>query len=173
LKKLVYFDTSALVKEFAPSELGYELIDKITTSARQDSSKLQIISSVWAINEAVAVLDRKFRKGEITEVEMQTVMATLFQRIKDSSENTSFRFAPIDHSMIANSRSLIAAYHISADDALHIYTGWIYDCDYLLFHDSKIMRIKPLISTASGGNVNLTDLGDAADRKRLEAQLSL
>lgn len=173
-KKLtVYFDTSALIKEFSPREVGFDLIDKITTSARQDSSKLQIVSSIWTINEAVAVLDRKLRKQEITQVEMQTVIATLTQRIKDSSENASFRFAPMDHSMIAKSRSLIAAYHISADDALHLYTGWLYDCDYLLFHDRKIMRIKPLISTASGGSVNLIDLGDETDRRLLESQLSL
>jgi predicted nucleic acid-binding protein len=173
LKKLIYFDTSALIKEFAPKEVGYDLIDKITTAARQDSSRMQIVSSVWAINEAVAVIDRKNRNKEITPVEMQTVIAALSQRIKDSSENTSFRFAPVEHGMIAKSRLLIAQYHISADDALHLYTGWLYDCDYLLFHDKKIMRIKPLISQASNGNVNLIDLGDVADRKRVESQLSL
>lgn len=55
MKKRVYFDTSAVIKEFVP-EVGSDLIDKITTSARE--GKLQIITSVWAINEAIAVIDR-------------------------------------------------------------------------------------------------------------------
>jgi predicted nucleic acid-binding protein len=60
VKKRLYFDTSAVIKEFAP-EVGSELIDKLTTKAREGD--IQIVSSVWMINEALAVIDRKFRKN--------------------------------------------------------------------------------------------------------------
>lgn len=47
MKKRIYFDTSALVKEFAP-EVGSDLIDKVTTGSRE--GKFQIVTSVWSIN---------------------------------------------------------------------------------------------------------------------------
>jgi predicted nucleic acid-binding protein len=64
VKKRLYFDTSAVIKEFAP-EVGSELIDKLTTKAREGD--IQIVSSVWMINEALAVIDRKFRKNELKQ----------------------------------------------------------------------------------------------------------
>jgi predicted nucleic acid-binding protein len=53
VKKRLYFDTSTVIKEFAP-EVGSELIDKLTTKAREGD--IQIVSSVWMINEALAEL---------------------------------------------------------------------------------------------------------------------
>ncbi len=64
MKKRLYFDTSAVIKEFSP-EVGSELIDKLTTKAREGD--IQIVSSVWMINEALAVIDRKFRKNELKQ----------------------------------------------------------------------------------------------------------
>ena len=43
MTKRVYFDTSALIKEFVP-EVGSDLIEAIARAARQN--KLQILSSV-------------------------------------------------------------------------------------------------------------------------------
>jgi predicted nucleic acid-binding protein len=54
LKKILYFDTSALLKEFV-NEIGSDLVSKITSS---NTNNIQIISSVWSINEAMSVIDR-------------------------------------------------------------------------------------------------------------------
>jgi predicted nucleic acid-binding protein len=54
LKKTLYFDTSALLKEFV-NEIGSDLVSKITSTNTND---IQIISSVWSINEAISVIDR-------------------------------------------------------------------------------------------------------------------
>ena len=64
MKKRLYFDTSAIIKEFSP-EVGSELIDRLTTKASEGD--IQIVSSVWMINEALAVIDRKFRKNELKQ----------------------------------------------------------------------------------------------------------
>jgi hypothetical protein len=47
LKKSLYFDTSALLKEFV-NEIGSDLISKITSPNTND---IQIISSVWSIKK--------------------------------------------------------------------------------------------------------------------------
>ena len=45
MKKLAYFDTSALIKEFI-EEVGSDLIDKVTTAAREKKYSDYIISMV-------------------------------------------------------------------------------------------------------------------------------
>lgn len=42
MKKLVYFDTSAIIKEFVP-EVGSDLVDDISNAA--EAGNLQIITS--------------------------------------------------------------------------------------------------------------------------------
>jgi predicted nucleic acid-binding protein len=155
------------MKEFI-TEVGSDLIDAVTTAARE--GKLQVISSVWAVNEVIAVIDRKVRKKELTTIEVQTIIATLTQRIKDSIQNASFFFAPLEHQIVAYSRLLIDEYHISPDDALHLYTSWIYDCEYFLIHDRKIInRIKSRIAEG----MTIIDLDSEKDRMYLAAQLGL
>lgn len=167
MKKRLYFDTSASIKEFAP-EVGSELIDKLTTRARE--GHIQIVSSVWVINEALAIIDRKFRKKELKQNDVQTIIATYVERMTSSSETSSFLFAPIDHIIVTESRSLIDTIHISPDDALHIYTGWVFDCEYFLVHDNKI--VKRLKSFRYDG-MKVIDLGSKQDRDYLEHQLEL
>ncbi len=96
----VYFDTSALFKEFE-NTIGSDLVDKIIVNAKE--GKVQIISSIWSINEAVAVIDRKYRKGELQDTEAQIIFATLSDRISTSTEKASFSFKRITHSVVTNS----------------------------------------------------------------------
>ncbi|HKU48873.1 MAG TPA: hypothetical protein VJP79_02885 [Nitrososphaera sp.] len=148
-------------------EAGSDLIDKITTSAREGN--LQIISSIWAINEAIAVIDRLTRrpKDPLSLTEQQEIIATFADRIKTSTEKSGYRFAPVEHPLIANSRVLIDGVHISPDDALHIYTAYIYDCDYFLLHDNKIVsRIK----AEKFGEMKIIDLGNESERAYLASQ---
>jgi predicted nucleic acid-binding protein len=166
VKKRLYFDTSAVIKEFV-SEIGSDVVDKVTTSARE--GKLQIITSVWAINEAIAVIDRLTRrpKDPLTSMEQQKIIATFVERIRESSEHSAYRFAPIEHVLVANSRALIDGVHISADDALHLYTGFIHDCDYFLLHDSKIVRRLKAVPIEG---MQIIDLGDENDHRFLASE---
>lgn len=173
MKKLVYFDTSALIKEFV-NEVGTDLVNKVTTAARE--ANIQIVSSVWSLNEAIAVVDRLSRnkeeeteKPKLSQTERQEIIATIVQRVRNSRQDANFFFQPIDHSIVANSRLLIDGYHISPDDALHLYTAWIRDCDYFLAQDEKLMKRIP----KELENMRVIDLADEADRKYLESQLGL
>lgn len=167
MKKRLYFDTSAIIKEFVIEE-GSDLVDRVTTLAR--TGDIQIISSVWTINETIAVVDRLTRrpKNALSRTEQQEIMATFAERMRSSDEHATFRFALIDHALVTGSRLLIDSYHISADDALHIYTAFIYDCNYLLIHDNKIVsRLK----TDPIQGMEIIDLGSEADCQHLLNQL--
>ena len=167
MKKTLYFDTSAVVKEFS-REIGSDLIDKLTTKAREGI--IQIVSSVWAINESIAVIDRKFRKGELNQIEVQTIIATFAERVKSSSETSNFRFAYLDHKIVSESRFLINELHISPDDALHLYTCWSCDCQYFVIHDKKIVSN---LKSQEYQDFEIVDLGNEQDRINLESKLEL
>jgi hypothetical protein len=65
---------------------------------------------------------------------------------------------------------LIHQLHISADDALHIYTGWAYDCDFFFIHDAKIVdRLK----SASLEGMLIIDLGSDKDRALAKSALNI
>lgn len=169
MKKRVYFDTSAVIKEFVP-EVGSDLVDSVSNAAKE--GRLQIITSAWSINEAIAVFDRLTRRpvDPLSRAEQQQIIATLVERFRDTYEHAAFRIAPIEHVIVASSRLLINELHISADDALHVYTGWVYDCDYFFIHDSKIVsRVK----AAQPEGMKIVDLGNQQDRDAVREELGL
>ncbi|MGH9877007.1 MAG: type II toxin-antitoxin system VapC family toxin [Nitrososphaera sp.] len=169
MKKLVYFDTSAVIKEFVP-EVGSDLVDDVSNAAR--AGKLKVIMSIWSVNEAVAVIDRLTRRPAepLSPSERQQIIATFVERIKDSNEKASFRITPIEHILVTQSRLLIDQLHISPDDALHLYTAWIYDCDYFFIHDNKIVN---RLKAASIQGMKIIDLADERDRALARQELSL
>jgi len=136
------------------------------------------VTSIWAVNEIVAVIDRlsrlpKTKNGEqqLSEVEIQEIIATISQRVAESSQHANFFFVPLDHAIVANSRELIAATHVSAADALHVYTGWVYDCDYFIVHDAKIVnRIK---NSQLCTEMTIIDLADQTDCTNLRSTFML
>ena len=169
MKKRVYFDTSAVIKEFVP-ETGSDLVDDTINAAK--SGDIQVYTSVWSVNEAVAVVDRLTRRpaDPLSAAEQQQIIATFTERIRDSGEHAAYRVTPIEHVMVTGSRLLIDQLHISPDDALHIYTAWIYDCDYFFIHDDKIVK---RLKQASIQDMTVIDLGDEKDKALARSQLNL
>ena len=169
----LYFDTSALIKEFR-NEIGSDLISKLTSTNRSD---LHIISSVWTINEMFGVIDRLSRtineqtkKPELTNSDIQQIISTLVERIKTTNENSFYRFVYLDHPIIADSRTLIIDYHLSPNDAVHIFTGYVYDCNYFVVQDKNLIK---QFSLKKYYNMKLIDLANEDDRKFLEKELNL
>jgi hypothetical protein len=75
-------------------------------------------------------------------------------------------FVYLDHAILANSRKMIEQYHVSSVDAVHLYTGWIYDCDYFLAHDKDLFKRIP---SKNYDGVEMIDLSTAKDRHHLES----
>jgi hypothetical protein len=60
---------------------------------------------------------------------------------KNKTNEKSFIFIPMDSDVITRSRQLISEFHISANDAVHLYRGWISNCNYFLIHDNQVIII--------------------------------
>ena len=178
MKKTLYFDTSAILKEFV-NEIGSDLISKITSTNTHD---VQIISSIWSINEAISVIDRLTKKKDKNQKKVkletlnlaistvQLIISTFAGRIRETNENSFFRFVYLDHAIITDSRVLIKDFHLSPNDAVHIFTGYVYDCNYFLVQDKNLIKEFPLKKYY---NMKLIDLANEDDRIFLEKELNL
>jgi predicted nucleic acid-binding protein len=146
-KKKIFFDSSVYVKVFA-QEPGAETVSQLFQLAFD--KRIQILLSVWAINKTLVAVDKKNKNGEINEPQKRTILATIFNyAIKWSEEEDKdvegeVAFVPLDPIIVNKSCDFIIKLHISADDAIHLYTAFIKHCEYFICHD------KPLKNNAEG-----------------------
>jgi predicted nucleic acid-binding protein len=171
---LLYFDTSALVKEFQAG-IGTDLVSKISSTNRND---IQIISSIWTINEIILVMDKISQKinektgmFELSNQDIKKIISTVVERIKTiSKENTMLKFVYLDHNIITESRILTKDFHLSPTDAIHLFTGYAYNCNYFVVHNKYFINQFPFKKYAK---MKLIDLTDENDKKILESELNL
>ena len=170
---LLYFDTSTLVTEFN-REISSDLISKITSTNRND---LQIISSIWTINEIIAVMDRLSRKinentgmFELPNGDIKKIISTMIGRIRATNENKMFKFVYLDHQILTDSRTLTKDFHLSPNEAIHMFTGYVYGCNYFVVKDNYFINQFPFKKYAY---MKLVDLTNDDDRKLLERELNL
>jgi predicted nucleic acid-binding protein len=153
--KTYYFDSSAYVKLFR-HEPGSDTADQLFRLAHV--RRIRILMSYWTINETTAALDRIHRKKEISDGDYSLISSTITDNLRSYGEQGSnVGIVPIPIVILRNSINLINQYHISADDALHLYTAIITKCDYFLFEDKKF---KNRVDTEIG-NMKLLDISDA------------
>ncbi len=82
---------------------------------------------------------------------------------------TIFRFVYLDHAIITDSR-ILKDFHLSPNDAVHIFTGYVYDCNYFLVQDKNLIKEFPLKKYY---NMKLIDLANEDVRIFLEKELNL
>lgn len=99
--------------------------------------------SVWTINETVSAIDRKaHQRHEISSKESNQIIAALLLRTKQySKENSGIIFVPLAEEIIKASTVLIHSLHVSADDALHLFTAFAHSCQYFICHDKHMLKL--------------------------------
>ena len=171
---LIYFDTSALVKEFQVG-ISSSLILKISSTYRND---IQIISSIWTITDIISVMDKISQKinektgmFKLSNNDIKKLISTIVERIRTiSNENTILKFVYLDHNIITDSRILTKDFHLSPTDALHMFTGYAYDCNYFVVHNKYFINQFPFKKYA---RMKIIDLTNENDRKLLVRELDL
>ena len=85
----IYFDSSVYVKYFDITEKGSSEVRKIIDYV-ENHNNIQIIMSVWAINETIAAIDQKaYKKTEITKEEAHILIANVIQKTNEYSKKVS------------------------------------------------------------------------------------
>jgi predicted nucleic acid-binding protein len=139
--KKIYFDSSVYTKVFAKEE-GSDTAKRIIKLA-ETTNDIQIIMSVWTINEVISAIDKKaYQTHEINEKESKQAIATVLQRSIEypRTGKSNIYFARVEHDIIKESTVLIHSLHISADDALHVFTAFYHNCEYFICRDKELKR---------------------------------
>ena len=171
----LYFDTSAMVTGLV-NKSSSGLKSKISSI---DISNVQIISSIWTMNEIIAIMDRLSQKinkktgfFELSNIDIQKVIFTIVARIKtiSKSSSTAFNFVYLDHKIITDSRKLTREFHLSPNDAIHLCSGDAFNCNYFIVYNKSFVNQFPFKKYAT---MKLVDLINKNDRKILETELDL
>ena len=175
---ILYLDTSALVTGLV-NKSSSDLISKISSI---DISNVQIISSIWTMNEIIAITDRLSQKinkktgfFELSNIDIQKVISTIVARIKtiSKSSSTAFNFVYLDHKIIkiiTDSRKLTQDFHLSPNDAIHLCSEDAFNCNYFIVYNKSFVNQFPFKKYAT---MKLVDLTNENDRKMLETELDL
>ncbi len=107
----IYLDTSAFVKRYS-EEQGSEIINEIF------EGNFKLVTSHWTLAEAIGAIDKKVAKKQITDEEKAFILSVLFSDILDKN----ITFIKLSSDYIDPVIERILTYHISADDALQLFS---------------------------------------------------
>ena len=157
----IYLDTSAFLKEFS-EEIGSEIIHKIFKKCQ--NGQVTIITSRWTRNESAAALDRKHIRSDITNSERDRIIFIILKRIEELGQRiVEIR---LTNEVLGGSSGIITDKHLSADDALHLFSVNVGKCDAFVLADNRFAdRAK------NGGDFEIFNLLNEDDCNRLEAFL--
>lgn len=155
----VYLDTSVYLKAFS-DEKGTETVSKLFKACK--SGRLYLVASQWTLSESMAVIDRKYRRGEMDLEERKTVIATLLNETIKLAESGNFILVPVNSQLVQASWRIILERHVSADDALHLISGIVTLCEIFISADDYLLR------RAEEEGFECYDIENDTDCKKLE-----
>jgi len=154
----IFLDSSAYVKAFSREE-GTDTIEKLLTLC--EGGEIELVISCWAINETISAIDRKFRRGEISKRERDTIIATVLERTDELARRGVLILVPVTQEMVTNSIRYIVGRHLSAGDALQLQTAITALCTTLIAAD------KHLIKAAKQEGIPSYNIENKEDQKNL------
>ncbi len=156
----IYLDTSAFLKEFS-EEPKSEIIHRIFELCSE--GRIIIVTSRWTINESIAALDKKHTKGEMTDSERDQVIFALLRRVEELIDKGQIFAISLTNDVARFSTAIITDKHLSADDALHLYSAIVGKCDALVLADNRFAKL-----AKDGGDFEIFNISDEDSYARLE-----
>ncbi len=150
----IYLDTSVFVKRYCEEE-GSDVVNDVFESGNE------ILSSYWTLAEAIAAIDRKVAKRQISEEERDFAISVLFSDVFNR-----VTFVKISNEFIEAIIEMILAHHISADDALQLFSCIISFSPIFLASDRALIR------AAKEEGLKAFDVENSEDNERLRRLLA-
>ena len=126
------------MKKFS-EESKSEIIHRIFEMCRE--GKVTIVTSRWTINESIAALDKKHKKGEITIFDRSQVIFTILRRVDELIVRNQIFATRLTNEVLQSSTIIITDKHLSADDALHLFSAILGRCDALVLADNRFASL--------------------------------
>ncbi|MEA2075965.1 MAG: type II toxin-antitoxin system VapC family toxin [Euryarchaeota archaeon] len=150
----IYLDTSAFVKRYCEEE-GSEIVNEIFESGKE------IVISYWTLAEATAAIDKKVTKRQISAEERDFVLSFLLSDVFDRD----ITFVKITNEFIEAIIEIILTHHISADDALQLFSCIVSLSPIFLASD------KALVRAAKREGLKAFDAENSEERERMRRLL--
>lgn len=133
-----FLDTSAWVKRYLVEE-GTEEIDELFEGlAAEDKS---LFSSLWNVGEGLGVFDKRRRRGDLTQEELESTLKKFFSETLDLVDRGDFELIPVSGKTLAKSWKIVLESHVYQADALQLIAAKEENCDVFLTGDGKLARI--------------------------------
>lgn len=118
-----YIDTSAFVKYYSKEEYekGFAKVKKVIEEAKAGNEIL--ISSYFIVGESVSAFDKWVRYKLITNEELTSAIKRFLADIKEMNDKGTLILEPLTSSVVTLCTELIVEYHISINDAIHLYSA--------------------------------------------------
>ena len=116
-----YLDTSAFVKHYRAKEEGSGIINNLVDDAK--AGKEQLVSSFIVIGEIISVFDKWVRYKLISSDECTELIKIFIWEIKELNDAGILILEHVSTSTITNCLDLITKYHLSLNDAIHLYSA--------------------------------------------------
>lgn len=134
----VYFDTSAFVKRFS-KERASDVADMLFAAC--NAGKFKILISSWVVNETIAAIDRKFRRRDTSLEDRNRNISTLIDNIDLLAKNGSLEIIPVKQDIVDGSLEFVINHHLSADDALHVFSAITNSCKIFVTADRLLVEV--------------------------------
>jgi predicted nucleic acid-binding protein len=112
-------------------------VDKLFNSAYRGSAVLA--TSVLNIGEAVSVLDKKARRGELAG-DVKTAVSLMLREVRSLARLGSFVVMPLGGKIVRGSIAVVLRHHIYVVDALQIAACKYVRCETLYTADKSWLR---------------------------------
>lgn len=129
--------------------------------------KVTIVISRWVINESIAALDKKHKKVEITDSERDEVIFAMLRRVDELVARDLIFAIRLTNEVLQFSTIIITDKHLSADDAVHLYSAGLGKCEALVVADARFATL-----AKDGGDFEVFNILDDNDYERLDEFLS-
>lgn len=104
-----FFDTSSLVKRYAPED-GSEVVDSLI-----EASESHVVLTSLAVLEATSAVRRKYNRGFLTEEDVDALLATFYREAL-----SAFEIVSMDEVAMAMSFDLILEHDLRTLDSVQL-----------------------------------------------------
>ncbi len=132
-----YLDSSAFLKRFS-EEKGSLVAHKLFNAC--ENGEIELATSQWTIGETIAAIDKKFRRGEITEEVRDVDVKFLLELTDHLLHKKHLMIIPLDERVVSASWKYITSDHLSADDAVQLLSFMMINSEAFLASDKYLLE---------------------------------
>ncbi|MCC6052938.1 MAG: type II toxin-antitoxin system VapC family toxin [Desulfurococcaceae archaeon] len=149
--KIVYLDTSAIVKRYV-QETGSDIVTSLYSKAW--AGDVKVAFSLWNIGEVLGVLDEYYRRGWLRREDYELARLEFLGEILKMLKLRILKAIPVKTSLITKTWRLVEKYHIYQADALQVVSAREVNASEFYTADQTLCKV------ASEEQINTTCLAE-------------